>query len=128
MEFERELGGGGVREIKFRVWAIASRVMFYPDSEDGWVIKNGILSPLPNTILMQLTGLKDKNGKEVYEGDIIKDVAVKDDLGREYKIAFDDGCFDAESYNGSCCLQDIYLSDMEVIGNIHENPELLEEL
>jgi hypothetical protein len=57
------------REIKFRAYAYASNKMFYPNSEGGWDLINGELNALPNTFLMQYTGLKDKNGVEIYEGD-----------------------------------------------------------
>lgn len=75
----------------------------------------------------QSTGLKDKNGKEIYEGDIVT-------LNGEWEeiehsdcaiIAFEDGCFRVgdgyENEAGS------YLSDWRIIGNIHENPELVKE-
>lgn len=69
----------------------------------------------------QCTGLKDKNGKLIYEGDIVDD-------GEKYsKIIFDKSCFCYDSGNG--CYDDLvfYHTHCEIVGNIHKNPELLEE-
>ena len=95
--------------------------------------------------LLQYTGLKDKNGKDIYEGDIIRQIA-------EYSDPFDDENDIDRTYIGEvvsipsrgCCLKrpsftdnlrdekgyaDYYLSVTQyrsgIIGNIHENPELL---
>ncbi len=82
-------------------------------------------------ILMQYTGLKDKNGKEIYEGDILKSDSfgyTNDDkeingkvvwnaYGWHIKVMNEDGC---EHF---CWIADF--RDIEVIGNIYENPELL---
>ena len=74
-------------------------------------------------ILMQYTGLKDKNGKEIYEGD----VGVDGENDAYYEVVFDEGAF-VSHYDGNITE---YLSEtasqMEIIGNIFENPELLQE-
>lgn len=72
--------------------------------------------------IMQYTGLKDKNNKEIYEGDILFESS-----GEEYfKVVFEDGSFRAEDDKYSLDLED-YAHICEVVGNIYENPELLGE-
>jgi uncharacterized phage protein (TIGR01671 family) len=85
-----------------------------------------------NNILMQCTGLKDKNGKLIYEGDIVK---IPDDwdiyglfAGEKREIYFNEGGFRLkpkwDKYSHGNWLEDT--KDFEVIGNIYETPELLE--
>ena len=77
--------------------------------------------------LMQSTGLKDKNGVEIFEGDVVKSNVqpckmvnpIKDGYG---VVRFENGMFKL----GSISLV-TFISKMEVIGNIYENPELLEQ-
>ena len=80
--------------------------------------------------LMQYTGLKDKNNKEIYEGDIIK-IPNSEMYSR---VFFEKGCFMIENYHKICIkfrgkIEVICSNPLsnEVIGNIHQNPELLEE-
>lgn len=80
--------------------------------------------------VMQYTGLKDINGKEIYEGDILYHEHFKE----KYKIIYDNecSCFIAEDFYKS--YQDVpwdffgedYYKNFYVIGNIYENPELLD--
>jgi uncharacterized phage protein (TIGR01671 family) len=79
---------------------------------------------MDNVELMQYTGLKDKNGKEIYEGDICKNGDWENDAHsynyRKEVVEYieSEGCFKGWNYNvdGMTC---------EIIGNIYENPKLL---
>ena len=129
-------------DIKFRAWDNFKKEMRKVDKMDFhnkkgiivWFL-NGekILYPKQSTEIMQYTGLKDKNGKEIYEGDI-----VKIDDNELYKITFKSGAFRATPLNKEAlsrfCSDSgiifVYLcrdDNVEVIGNIYENKELLEE-
>lgn len=77
---------------------------------------------------IQCTGLKDKNGKLIYEGDIVRDISTQ----TVYKVSYKKCAFYLENkeYVGyfhelSQCFS---ISRIEVIGNIYENPELLSEV
>lgn len=74
--------------------------------------------------LMQYTGLKDKNGIEIYEGDIVKEIISFPDFHREerYKIEYKGESFGCTCKGGG--RYSIQFKELEVIGNIHENPEL----
>lgn len=77
--------------------------------------------------IMQSTGLKDKNGKEIFEGDIVK--MAKDVYSEPtyYKVVrHRGGAYRLESKQHGCELW-LRHTDCEVVGNIYENPELLED-
>lgn len=84
--------------------------------------------------LMQSTGLKDKNGKEIFEGDIVSDGHTSRDIRHHQTFGFYtiDGNGDEEFFGDTASLEDFdeaskYMSEnIEIIGNIYENPELLE--
>ena len=137
-----------MREIKFRGKAIASieeLELMNIKHNNGWVygnlIKNGnrpiisedILEEIDESIypewwavvepesVGQYTGVKDENGKEIYEGDIIKCF----NSGNSY-VSFKGGVFGLISDYGFIPFSDVH-GKMRVIGNIYENPELLDD-
>ena len=131
---------------KFRAWDKEANIMIYSDHRtrklydvyygfemngqgelecrwEGEFTESHVLDGGTLDNLMQFTGLKDKNGVEIYEGDI---------LGKQFYVnsivSYDDGAFE----QGWNChrkhrLDQDFCSSREVIGNIHENPEFLEE-
>ena len=101
------------REIKFRAWNKSLKRM-----GDKFSLPE-ITSKFRWDILevMQYTGLRDKSGVEIYEGDIVISKLFRNET--PFSITLEDCFWQIEEF---CCNGDVY----EVIGNIHENPELLE--
>ena len=84
--------------------------------------KSGKLLDIDINTLGQFTGLHDKNGKEIYDGDIVK---YKNMLG---KIIFLQGAFQlSDFYEEEEWILGYINEELEVIGNIYDNPELLEK-
>ena len=140
-----------MREIKFKGWSKNVKQMFEVVKINWvscavWFKDAAYIGNLGDhdIILLQYTGLKDKNGKEIYEGDILKlDGGGKPSLG---SVGFERGCFvfNADWLNKekeympelyrytffaelekSKTLKDCIV--VEIIGNIYENPELTKE-
>ncbi len=118
-----------MREIKFRAWDEEGKKMIYWTLNDLLVRFNtseydGNDRPSALFDWMQYTGLKDVNEKEVYEGDIVRDVS-NSDLIFEIKWHDDNlGYYMPREYDDEYSWT-ITEPDLEVIGNIYENPELL---
>ena len=126
-----------MRDIRFRAWdKIDERFIkphnlcfnhgdsFYNDCTFVCVMGcDGNLFPKDRIILMQYTGRKDKNGKEIFEGDIFKIEKNIFKVGWFYEgagfclYAYFKRCWQISQYNIN--------RELEIIGNIHENPELL---
>ena len=117
------------RDIKFRGIDVRTNEFiygYYFKSED----KEYITMPHPETKYAdyairsgtsgQCTGLKDKNEKEIYEGDVVK-AKINNEYYVSHQVTFYRGCFTVASMPFNV------LSDFEVTGNIYENKELLED-
>ena len=125
------------REIKFREWDKKRKVMLYPKFDDignlDWLHHDG-KSETDKCVFMQFTGLHDKNGKEIWEGDIIN---LGDNWWEAAGPAGYDSPIQVVQWNEEHCGFDpfanydcdcgvYYSSEMcEVIGNVFQNPELL---
>ena len=126
-----------MRTIKFRGQTVDTKELIYGDliqtekdfknvveildwSKVGCKPKKSLVVN-PETV-GQFTGLTDKNGVEIYEGDFLE--------GFKYPVTFEDGCFCATiQYDLVRCWlnsENCNLENLEVIGNVHDNPELLQ--
>ena len=138
-----------MREIKFRSFDLISG-KFLPVWWNSTLTKGGVLTQENGIKLMQYTGLKDKNGKEIYEGDIVTRMTWVDDYTyrihpNKYTVDWcDDGakfemyspdemwgeCEDGTKIKTSCEIE-VFAEfgteedSIEVIGNIYQNPELI---
>ena len=133
-----------MREIKFRAWfkdtlemkIVATNNLYMGNT--SWMH----LSPMPLSDyrlvdIMQYTGLKDKNGVEIYDGDIVMITETYDGQSKVYKskVEFHESCFLVWEPDGTdlplFCFYTPDIPDgltlrISVIGNIYENPKLLE--
>lgn len=124
-----------MREIKFRVWDPRYKEMVPPKGE-GFTVGDFAMGLYPtkfcnepsfrddfvfrdDLVLMQYTGLKDKNGKEIYEGDIVGSGVLK------FVVEFNDRGFWEPFIDPNDQVANFPSSYLKVLGNIYENPELL---
>lgn len=124
--------------LRFRAWhselgrMMSIKNMWFQDScleelELNDSVMNDYITAYPDEIkLMQSTGLKDKNGKEIFEGDIVKMAKdVYSDLTYYEIVRHRGGAYRLESNQHGCELW-LRHTNCEVIGNVYESPELLE--
>lgn len=111
------------REIKFRAWDSEDKAMWWFDISEVWQFENSLY----RFEIMQFTGLHDKNGKEIYEGDILENT-----VNLRGSIEFHDGKFiwryrNKRNVEFLATLDYGLLKNKAIVGNIYENPELINE-
>lgn len=119
-----------MREILFRgkrtdngEWETGSLVVIKAGCSDEQIYiadkMTGYNTPVLEETIGQFTGLTDKNGMKIFEGDIVE-------LGITYEISYIQKYARFAGRNSSCIFSSLPFDRVRVIGNIHDNPELLE--
>lgn len=126
------------RQIKLRAWHMPfgskGPMQEMVHGKSSSILVHAVISP-DEYIVEQYTGLKDKNGKEIYEGDILawhSNIYRKHDWvglvlyrGAGFAVQESDKSYSSPEWLDCACRKDANI--IEVIGNVHENAELLEE-
>lgn len=136
-----------MRELKFRAWDTKAKCyvkdpILFDNFGQVYVVcdetsdKRGtcLIMHKPNVMREQYTGLKDKNGKEIYEGDIVEEDidfnSKMTDGAFRYRVYWDDCllCWALDPIGEESIHDELWQTNLSrrVIGNTHENPELLE--
>jgi uncharacterized phage protein (TIGR01671 family) len=120
------------REIKFAFWHKRKKEMWSVESinwQTKEVSNGGDVASLNDGDLLQFTSLHDKNGKEIFEGDIVNAQYNISSFFKKVCVYFENGCFYVDDKNPKQNLSIGYFfrekKEIEVIGNIYQNPELL---
>ncbi|MDY7596210.1 YopX family protein [Streptococcus suis] len=120
--------------LKFRAWDTFHNkwVKHFYITENGLIYNmeqphRDLIGAVPieqsGLVVMQSTGVFDKNGQEIFEGDVVNIFGEK-----LSKIYYSDGAFCVDILIGGTPLHAFLSEQLEIIGNIHRNPELMEEV
>lgn len=114
-----------MREIKFRAWNIITETMMDLRKMTPLALNmdtDGLFIPFSGMPLMQFTGLLDKNGKEIYEGDILES-----DISKKYApVEWNNSTASFNCISEFIHIVPVNFKYAKIIGNIYENPELME--
>ena len=133
------------REIKFKIYdkelkeshieelqELCEDDYWYDGETEVWSVLKDCNSEQERFVALQYTGLEDKNGVEIYEGDIVQARYFEDSTSEKYVVKYDTdrvGFFPFACGDGcGCCETDVISATYaEILGNIYDNPELIEK-
>lgn len=118
----------GIRSIEFRGRTEKGKWIYgvpFEDYDGNMLVGNygSKVKVIPETI-GQYTGLTDKNGTKIFENDI---VVLKGNEEEPFTVEFAECCFQIYGDGVCYCMDNFYDHDLEVIGNVFDNPELLKD-
>lgn len=124
-----------MRELQFRAWDKSQKHMAYQGDPDLETLSS-FMFHFGGDIVMQVIGIQDKDGYDVYEGDILKDTEFDEegnDISGYYPVVYDpktcqfciDNSFKKDGSHLVNIVEYFGIDNIEVVGNIYQNPELL---
>ena len=123
-----------MKELKFRAWSNENnRYCDFVTLDEsrrwiGWIMSSGTYLTTTDIILEQYTGLKDKNGKEIFENDIVEYTTCYYGNEKRHRKVVEWEEWDSDDFGEPHNIGFFDLSEnMEVIGNVHQNVDLLEK-
>ena len=116
-----------MREIKFRFFDTQHKMMLN-DLDVADLTINQSLKDDDDWKIMQFTGLKDRNGIEIYEGDILHFINCFMDVNENVEVIFENAMFKFVTKTEKFVFGRSENYSLEVIGNIYENKELLQKM
>lgn len=128
--------------VKYRAWCIPEKQMYDVGTiyfchggikvegtcvhiGNGWATRATGFDHVCDVVLLQSTGLKDKDGDEIYDDHVLRITTATHPKGKNYQVFWNKTLASWDLMGGGSLLDETVARLMEIVGNIHENPELM---